>query len=441
MAALIRFLNLDFHVFFTLLSRGWSVLAGALTVLFIPVFLSPIEQGYYYTFASLLGLQILFELGLGQVILQMVSREMAHLQVVNDVNLVGDSQRIDRLSSLMVMFRKWYFVAAILFILFVSTVGVYFLSQRSELPDKTWVGIWLLMVIFTAANLSFSPIFAFMEGCGEIGRVAKLRLTQTMLGYTCLWAALSFNLGLVAVCMVPMVSMAANIYWIRRFGGLYKKLICRDRKFLSEFNWSKDILPFQWRIALSAISGYFIFYVMTPFVFLNQGAVEAGRFGIGMTVFNALAMVGTSWVYARTPTMAMHVSRNERLELNILFGDVAKRSLIFTATVALMILVTTWISAMADIGIVKRISDLPVLFCLAVASVANCLIFSAAAYMRTHCEEPMTLISLTWASATLLIAYFFSNESVLLMSIAYAVVTVFLTLPWTLLVFVRYYNR
>ena len=52
--------GLDFHVLVTLLFRGWAIIAGAATVFFLPLWISPIEQGYYFTFASVLALQIFF---------------------------------------------------------------------------------------------------------------------------------------------------------------------------------------------------------------------------------------------------------------------------------------------------------------------------------------------------------------------------------------------
>src|SRR5947207_15746766 len=72
-------LGLDRAVGFTVLARGWSSLAGLMTVALIARFLSPHEQGYFYTFGSLIALQIVFELGFAFVILQMASHERAHL--------------------------------------------------------------------------------------------------------------------------------------------------------------------------------------------------------------------------------------------------------------------------------------------------------------------------------------------------------------------------
>src|ERR1039458_5361073 len=55
--------GLDRAIAFTVLARFWSAFAGVVTVLMIARFLSPNEQGYYYTIFSLVGLQIVFELG------------------------------------------------------------------------------------------------------------------------------------------------------------------------------------------------------------------------------------------------------------------------------------------------------------------------------------------------------------------------------------------
>ena len=72
-----RFLGLDRAIVFTIMARGWSSLAGLVTLLLIARFLTGAEQGYYYTFGSLVALQIVFELGFSLVILQMASHERA----------------------------------------------------------------------------------------------------------------------------------------------------------------------------------------------------------------------------------------------------------------------------------------------------------------------------------------------------------------------------
>lgn len=432
----------DFHTMATLLSRGWSVIAGGLTVALLPFLLSSLDQGYYYTFSSLLGLQILFELGLGQVIMQLVGHDVAHLKYVENQHLLGEEGRLDRLGSLMRLLRRWYVVAALLFVVLGGVCGALFLATRGQLPMHEWVGVWSLLVVCTGINLTYIPSLSFLEGCGRIGQVARLRLMQSVIGYGAVWIALFCDAGLWAACMVPLTATIFTGVWLRYFNGVQRWLLQRPLKSGGNvLHWRRDVLPFQWRIALSALSGYFIFYAFTPLIFAQRGAVEAGRFGIAMAIFNALAAVGTSWVHAKTPTMAMHISRNERKPLNALFDSAFRRSLIFTTVVAFSIVAGVQVLLMLGVPQAHRISDPAVLACLALVSSVNSIIFSMAAYMRAHREEPMLGVSLFGAAATLLIAYFGAAHSILVMSAMYALMTGGVLLPWSAALFFRYRRR
>jgi len=433
--------GIDSHVLATLLSRGWVVIAGAITVLLIPIFFSAIQQGYYYTFSSLVGLQILFELGLGQVILQTVSHEMAHLHIDDCGRLKGDEVRQDRLASLMQLLSRWYKVAAFLFAVIAGFSGAYFLSSKGNLPLNDWLGVWSVLILCTAINLTYTPTLAFMDGCGKIGLVARLRLVQSVVGYAGMWLALTAGFGLWAACVVPLTASVLTGYWLNKFDEVGVVLRNRAISPANALNWRRDVLPFQWRIALSALSGYFTFYLMTPLVFANHGAAEAGTFGIAIALFKALEVVGTSWIYAETPKMAMYVSRNERDELNRVFRAVLIRSFIFSVLSAGMLLLLVLGLHKLDVSLVNRISEPSVLVCLAIVSIANCVIFAAAAYMRAHRVEPMMPVSLGTALLTTIVVWYGSKISVLHMTAAYAAITIFVTLPWTLIVLSRYVRR
>src|SRR5580658_2529241 len=92
-------LGLDRAIGFTVLARFWGSAAGLVTVALIARFLSPAEQGYYYTFGSLIALQIVFELGFSFVILQMASHERAYLTISADYVISGDPIAHARLAS------------------------------------------------------------------------------------------------------------------------------------------------------------------------------------------------------------------------------------------------------------------------------------------------------------------------------------------------------
>jgi hypothetical protein len=430
--------GLDFHVLVTLLSRGWTVIAGATTVIVLR--LNSTEQGYYYTITSLLGLQILFEMGLGQVIIQLVGHEVAHLDDTGETAFRGDPVRLDRLGSLMQLLRRWYLVAALTFGVLAGVVGGVFLSRRGVLPPGQWMGTWAIMVASTSANLMYVPALAMLEGCGRIGQVARVRMMQSIIGYGGLWLGLIAGARLWSAVMVPLVSAIVTGLWLRR-AHAYRWLLQRSVEPANRIAWRRDVLPFQGRIAISAMSGYFLFYAFTPLIFANRGAVEAGRFGIAMTVFNALSAVGTSWVYAKTPAMAMHIARGERESLDAVFSAVFKRSLIFTVSAAAGVVICASLLGWAGVPQMTRIASPGVLTCLAIVCSCNCIVFSLAAYMRAHREEPMHGVSVTGAMATVLVAYFGSRVGVLAMSAMYASLTALVILPWTIILFRRYRRR
>lgn len=57
-AKLSKLTSIDYHVGVTLLLRLWTIAAGGLLIILIPLFLTASEQGYFFTFASLIAMQV-----------------------------------------------------------------------------------------------------------------------------------------------------------------------------------------------------------------------------------------------------------------------------------------------------------------------------------------------------------------------------------------------
>ena len=427
--------GLDFHVLITLLFRGWGILAGAATVFLLPLWISPTEQGYYFTFGSVLALQIFFELGLNQIVMQLVSHEVAHLTETADGRLTGEESHLGRLSSLARLISRWYGVAAILFAVIGGIAGAIFFSQKGTEPLSVWLGIWVVLVSATAANLWLSPGLAVMEGCGKVGQVARLRLVQSVLGYAILWATLLSGGGLWATTVVPVVSALCTGYWLKAHGNMLRWLSGRAVDVKNQLSWRKDVLPLQWRIALSWASGYLIFNLFTPMVFSHHGAVEAGRLGMALTVFTAISTIGMSWVNAKAPNFTMHIARGERFELNSLFKALFIRS---TATIAVMsigFVLVAWYLGQIGLPLMMRIASPSVLAVLAIVTTVNSMVFAMAIYMRAHREEPMLTQSIVVGVMISSGVYMGSIYGILTMMLLYMAISVFVSLTWTIWLF------
>ena len=433
--------GLDFHVLVTLMFRGWAVVAGGATVLLLPMWLSPTEQGYYFTFASVLALQVFFELGLNQIVMQLVSHEVAHLTPTADGRLTGEESRLGRLSSLARLISRWYGVAALLFAVIGGIAGAIFFSQKGTEPLSAWLGIWVVLVSATAVNLWRSPGLAVMEGCGKVGQVARLRLVQSVLGYAILWATLLSGGGLWATTVVPVVSAVCTGYWLKAHGNMLRWLASRAGDVKNQLSWRKDVLPLQWRVALSWASGYLIFNLFTPMVFAHHGAVEAGKLGMALAVFTAISTIGMSWVNAKAPNFTMHIARGERRELNSLFKALFIRSTAAIALISTGFVLVAWYSSHIGLLQMLRIASPSILAVLAIVTTVNSMVFAMAIYMRAHLEEPMLTQSIVVGVVIAAAVYIGSIYGVRTMMLLYMAVCVFISLPWTIWLFMRYHSR
>jgi hypothetical protein len=292
-----------------------------------------------------------------------------------------------------------------------------------------------VVVGFTSVNLYLSPRLAIIEGTGFIGDVARLRLIQSMAGYGLLWVILLNGFGLWAIIAVPFASAVGTYIWLN-----FNAAWIRFAKVNSTFSWRYDILPLQWRIALSWVSGYIVFQLFTPMVFSIHGAVDAGRLGLAISIFSAITGLGMSWVYAMAPRFTMLIAKKEHIQLNHLFKISAIQSSTVTGMLSLVFISVIYFLKILNVDLVNRIVGINVLCWLALNAIINTVIFAFATYMRAHREEPLLIPSVVGAFLTLL-AILFTKHDMRLMMMTTALLQLFIGLPWCLYLLKKYIKR
>lgn len=426
-------LKTDFHVRFTLLYRVWLIVAGGVSVLGIPFWFNGVEQGYFYTFSSLIAAQVLFELGTAFVITQLTAHEMGRAKE-------GEEPANQRIAEILAFSNTWFLYAALLFVLLIGLSGAVFFWQTGHLEPSEWLIPWLLLVVVNAFNVRQMSQLSLLEGAGQFGQVARLRFAQSMAGNLIMWALLFLGAKLWALPVLPIVMVLMTTVWLKKhpfIQSLYETLAKGAPK---SIQWKKDILPMQWRIALSWASGYFIFQALTPIVFAKLGPITAGQIGLGLAIFNGVQSVGMSWMYTKTARYAELVVSGERDLLNVTFLHALKRSV---SMVALGV-VSVWIAFAAmdawGVSMLSRLPDLEVLVCLGLVTLINSVIFSVALYMRSHKEEPMLVASIVGGVLTLAGVYVGASYSAFAVALIYLLATLLVGLPWSLILFRSYYR-
>lgn len=394
-----RVLGLDRAVFFTVLARGWSSAAGLVTVLLIARFMTGAEQGYYYTFGSLVALQIVFELGFSFVILQMASHESAHLKI-SPVGIVeGDAVAHARLASVLQKSVRWYSIAAVLMFCTLVPVGLYFFATHQHAGTTVaWRLPWFMVVLAASFAFQIDPLFSFMEGCGYVPRVARTRMWQALFGSLLAWSALLTHHGLFAPAMAIGGQVIVGVAWLwtqrRLLLGLMRHEVEAHR-----VNWKTEVWPFQWRIAVSWMCGYFIFQLFVPVLFVYWGPLAAGQMGMSLSIINVLTAVAISWVNTKAAPFGGMIARKEYTKLDAIFFRVLAQSLgvsVILSGVALAAVVNLNAHHVKVAG--RMLAPLPFgIFLLAM--VINHTLFSEAIYLRSHKQEKLLTQSVFGAIA------------------------------------------
>jgi hypothetical protein len=394
-------LGVDRAIAYTLIGRAWSFIAGPITILLVGGFLTPEEQGYYYTFGSIVGLQIFFELGLSSVLVQFASHEMAELHWTKDGRLEGSKQHKFRLVTLLQKAARWYSALAAVVFLVLLTAGIVFFSRAHADSSVAWSGAWIWTVTAVAAALLTAPIISVLEGCGLVTEIARVRALHQLATSLLVWSMLVAGGRLFAAPIPPTVGLLLGIGWL-----LYtKRPFLRDVFSLraSEhpaINWKLEIWPVQWRIAVSGISGYFIFSLFAPVLFAFQGPVAAGQVGMSMMISNSISALALSWISTKAAPFGTLIARRRFVELDHLFFPALWKSLGIVVLCASGFWLVAWGLYQSEHPFRQRLlAPAPLVFLL-VTGIANHIVAALAIYLRAHKREPYLILSV--ASAVLI---------------------------------------
>jgi O-antigen/teichoic acid export membrane protein len=405
-----RVLGLDRAVGFTILARFWSSAAGLVTVALIARFLSPAQQGYYYTFGSLVALQIVFELGFSYVILQLASHERAELSISSDYEIRGAPVSHARLASVIQKSVRWYSVAAVLMAGTLLPAGFYFFSTHQHAGQTvSWQLPWCFAALMAALNFQIDPFLSFLEGCGYVPEVARLRFMQSATGSLLAWMVLMSHHGLFAPSMMLLGMAAASLVWLTGKRKLLLGLL-RHRVGTHRIRWNQEVWPFQWRIAVSWLSGYFLFWIFNPVLFAFRGPVEAGKMGMSLSLANAIQAIAVSWVSTKSAPFGTLIARKEYRRLDETFFRALRQSFAVSLAGALM----AWLGCIylnsRHFSFAQRLLDPLSLGILLLYMIVNVIISSEAYYLRAHKHEVFFVNSLVGAVAVTVCTFIFGRR-------------------------------
>jgi hypothetical protein len=370
--------------------RLLQILTQLILIFSISAKFSSVELGYYYVLNSYAGMSIFFELGMSAVIMQNAAHESA--KISKDQLYIDNNGLLSKLSSLFHFICKWQIIASLLFLVIVYTSSFFFfnIKQTHENQNIHWQVPLLVLLFSISLSIIVNGVYSFLEGCLFVFEISIVRIIQNISFITLFVVFIISNLGLLAYGLAQLFSLLIAVFFLSRqkvfiaLRNIYKSVSDEN-----SFNWMQDIFPLQWRVAISSISGYFIFQIADLFAFKYQGPVLSGQLGFTMSLVNGIVIVSSVWTSSRSPMYANLVANNKINDLQILFKRTIFASIItflFLGSV-FFVFKLLFIDYYKLVFVGRLLNNLDTLLIL-LYSMCNVTIFSYASYCRSNKEEP-----------------------------------------------------
>lgn len=387
------------------------LLSGPLLLLLIPLYLTPAEQGYWFTFISLAALAVFADMGFSTILLQFSAHEYAHLRFGQDKTLVGSGRHIVRIASLFRFAMKWAGLMALVVFPLVLVIGYWIMEGKSE--DVEWTLAWGIYGAATVFVFLNSVALSFIEGCDSVGDIQKIRFRISVVVVIITITLLVFVGSLLALA-IGLITGAVSGAWI--IGYKYRNLISQIMRTAveHEHSWFHEIMPLLWRYAISWASGYLIFSIFTPVAFHFYGAVAAGKVGLTVAVFTAIYTISNIWMTIIIPKINIYVAHQKYKKLNKIFAKFLAMAFVTYLIGVIALVSLLYLSEGSRFGLTDRLVGWNSMVMISVGWLLQIVVNGLAVYMRSYKKEPLVWVSLAMGSyvgvATILIANWLSVD-------------------------------
>lgn len=437
-------LGMDSAIAFTSGNGILNAAIGVVSVFIYTTCISKEEQGYLYTFNSVMAIKVFFELGFTGIITQYVAHEHAHLKWAEDgISLLGEEKYKSRLSSLLHFCVKWYTIISLVYFVVLQVSGISFFSTFGRDDNVSWKIPWMFISFFSAFGLFQAPFYSFTRGLGLVKEMAEMDFYVTIVGTIVSWACFLNGFSLYSIIISFFITTIYSLYYYFHH-KLFKVIVGIWRiKVTETVSYMKEIFPFQWRIAISWISGYFIFNFMNPVVFATCGAVAAGQMGMTVNILNQIRNFAMAWIGTKIPLISRLIALKDYLQLDRLF----KKTVMQELFVAVSLLMLFWLFIFAlrftqlEINgriLAERFLDYLPMLLMTIPVIAQMLNDNLATYLRCHKQEPYLFKAICVGLLSICYILICSKYFGLLgICAGYCVIFTCISLPWGAIIFMH----
>ena len=321
-------LGIDRAIGVTTATQLLRLFTGPITMLMIIRFLSPEDQGYFYSFAGVAGIQVFLEAGFSVSIAQFVAREFSSLRINRHGLISGKRENLSRLRSIFQKARKYYNMMAAFLAAGLGFGGYMFFSENGS-HDVPWQIPWIVVSICAGFQFLLTPFWAVLEGCNRVADIALYRFGITVVAFLATFLGLLISHSIWVTVWTSVASLiVAYGYLICKWRLLARQML-RKHSSKHEVSWRKEIWGFQWRIAGTWGARYFVEAGLPAIAFQLFGPIVAGRAGMSFQLTRIVADIASSWTVTKVPLWGQYVARREIVPLQESWRKAAFHHIVF----------------------------------------------------------------------------------------------------------------
>ncbi|MDQ2799899.1 MAG: hypothetical protein M3Y13_09675, partial [Armatimonadota bacterium] len=189
-----------------------------------------------------------------------------------------------------------------------------------------------------------------------------------------------------------MLTWSASWIWRHKRGFLRDLLAVAPEKRL--FNWKLEVWPFQWKIGLSWLSGYFIFRLFVPSLIAMNLPVAAGQMGLSLTMMGAIGGIALAWMTTKSAPFGTLIANRDFSRLDRVFFSCLWQSVTVAAIGGAALLMVVIFLNHIHQPLAHRVLPPQALALLIGTMLVSQVIASEAIYLRAHKQEPFLWLSL-----------------------------------------------
>jgi O-antigen/teichoic acid export membrane protein len=400
--------NFSRAITYSVLYKALQILSQAITILILANLTTPEIQGLFYVFWSLIGLQIFVEMGLGGVIQSYASHIWTTLKITKDGQLSGEDEQLAEASDLFVLGKIWFVVGGTILVMILIPVGLSLLSV-ADMSSDHYYPQWICASILVGAIISLQVYWSVLEGFNQVEAYYRFRSAQAILGSAMLWLTIWLGYELWAIVVSLTIQLLAAIYFlIRRFGPVFGALFQIGKFKQPNGALAREIFPFQWRIAVSFISGYFCFTVQTPLAMYFFGEETAGQVGMTWQLTGIVSTMAGAFIVPMGPRLAMAVKNVNRDTVRHIFRLMHILSAAVAMLLAMGLLIGFLTVEYLGIDVLTKVKESlagrDILLFFLLGQLCMVLMLPSSYYFRAHKDWPLTLLSLASAVCNVVIS-------------------------------------